>query len=128
MNIACYNIRGLNSVEKQVAIKKITKEYRIPLFGVIETRTNCANKDLIMRQTFGTWLGIFNYSWNILGRIWVCGNPAIISVQCMGLTDQIIHCFVTILHSNATFMASFVYGLNQVRGRRELWENVGEHL
>ncbi|KAI3471428.1 hypothetical protein Pfo_030792 [Paulownia fortunei] len=127
MIFACQNIRGLNALEKQAAIIKLVHEHNIPVFCVIETHVNKVNQSHILRNIFANLRCIDNYSWNVLGRIWVCWNPMLIDVNCLSMTDQIIYCEVKILEHGTPFFASFVYGLNQVASRRELWNEIEKH-
>ncbi|KAI3472118.1 hypothetical protein Pfo_029606 [Paulownia fortunei] len=93
MIFARQNIRGLNALEKQAAIRKLVHEHNIPMFCVIETHVNKVNQSHILRNIFANWRCIDNYSWNVLGRIWVCWNPMLIDSHmneldnCINLDD-----------------------------------------
>lgn len=40
------------------------------------------------------------------------------------MTNQLIHCKVVPKGAAATFMCSFVYGVNDKNGRRSLWKSL----
>ncbi|KAK3229904.1 hypothetical protein Dsin_001785 [Dipteronia sinensis] len=59
-----------------------------------------------------------------LGRIWVGWGPRILNITKISETDQIIHCNACILDTNDQFRISFVYGSNDDRLRKALWQSM----
>ncbi|KAK3212635.1 hypothetical protein Dsin_017341 [Dipteronia sinensis] len=59
-----------------------------------------------------------------LGRIWVGWDPRILNITKISETDQIINCNACILDTNDQFRISFVYGSNDDRLRKTLWQSM----
>ena len=58
------------------------------------------------------------------GRIWILWDPAIVNVQVLLSTDQIIHMKVTIIQLQIQFAVSFIYGHNYYILRRGFWDSL----
>ncbi|KAK3221972.1 hypothetical protein Dsin_008997 [Dipteronia sinensis] len=64
------------------------------------------------------------YNSHSLGRIWVGWDPRILNITKISETDQIIHCNACILDTNDQFRISFVYGSNDDKLRKALWQSM----
>ena len=71
MNVACWNVRGLNSPLRQQEVRALVQENGIGLLGLVETRVSSDNSKVIMTNLLGGWYSINNYSNHPNGRIWV---------------------------------------------------------
>ncbi|KAK3204560.1 hypothetical protein Dsin_018606 [Dipteronia sinensis] len=74
-------------------------------------------------QVFKDWDMIDSYNSHSLGRIWVGWDPRILNITKISETDQIVHCNACILDTNDQFRISFVYGSNDDRLRKALWQS-----
>ena len=99
-------------------------EHKLSLVCLVETRVRWINKPLVVNSVFKEWDMLDNYNSHGLGRIWVGWDPRIINISKISETDQIIHCQACILESNDRFKISFVYGSNDDRARRALWDSM----
>lgn len=67
----------------------------------------------------------FNYESHYNGRIWVRWNPYFWNVDIIFVSSQVIHCKVQQLNNNSPeFLVSFVYGMNTIIERRDLWKEL----
>ncbi|KAK3229975.1 hypothetical protein Dsin_001856 [Dipteronia sinensis] len=124
INLACWNTRGLNSTPKQSEVRKLVLDHNISLVCLIETRVRINKKTLVANSVFKDWDMIDNYNSHSLGRIWVGWDPRILNITKIRETDQIIHCDACILDINDQFRISFVYGSNDDRLRKALWQSM----
>ncbi|KAK2658720.1 hypothetical protein Ddye_005253 [Dipteronia dyeriana] len=99
-------------------------DHKLSLVCLVETRVRKTNTPLVVNSVFKNWDILDNYSSHDLGRIWVGWDPRILKISKISETDQIIHCLACILDSNDQFNISFVYGSNDERARRALWDNM----
>ncbi|KAK2652852.1 hypothetical protein Ddye_012708 [Dipteronia dyeriana] len=99
-------------------------DQQLSLVCLVETRVRKTNTPLVVNSIFKNWDILDNYSSHDIGRIWVGWYPRILKISKISETDQIIHCLACILDSNDQFNISFVYGSNDERARRALWDNM----
>lgn len=55
MNIITWNVRGMNNVYKQKALKNFYRENNVVLIAVLENRVKANKAEAIMRKVFGNW-------------------------------------------------------------------------
>ena len=103
-------------------------DLKLSLICLVETRVRIINKPNVIKSVFKDWDMLDNYNSHSLGRIWVGWDPEILKVSKNCETDQIIHCHACLLDNYDTFRISFVYGSNDNRARRALWENMCANL
>jgi len=108
MFLGCWNIRGLNDLLKHIEFHCLVQKHIVTPFGLGETRVREVNKDSVFSG----------------GRIWVCWDPNLLMVDLLGSSDQIIHVCVTMLVSNISSNASFVYGENNMTKYKAFWDDI----
>ena len=91
---------------------------------ILETRVRNSNKDRIFTSILPDWGLLHNYDHALLGRIWVCWNPSVVSIAAMHCTDQAILCYITVLKDNSFFFCSAIYASNNQIDRRVLWSHL----
>lgn len=95
MNIACWNVRGLNKPLRQREVVRFLRSNNVALVGLLGTRVK-QNKAGNARKLFGpTWQFADNYSSAINGRIWVGWDVSRVSFQPISDTDQVLHGYFT---------------------------------
>ncbi|KAL2252972.1 UNVERIFIED_CONTAM: hypothetical protein Sindi_0091900 [Sesamum indicum] len=99
LNIAVWNVRGLNKRDHQLALKDLVSEYRLHFLGILETRVRLNNV-----------MHIQSFYFHI-------GNGLSIIL----LLIQFIHCRVTNMADNEAVIITVVYGASEVIDRRNLW-------
>ncbi|KAK3193257.1 hypothetical protein Dsin_024567 [Dipteronia sinensis] len=117
-------LRGLNSTPKQSEVRKLLLDYNISLVCLIKTRVRINKKTLVANSVFKDWDMIDNCNSHSPGRIWVGWDPRILNFTKISETNHIIHCNACILDTNDQFRISFVYGSNDDRLRKALWQSM----
>ncbi|XP_050233167.1 uncharacterized protein LOC126681663 [Mercurialis annua] len=123
MIFTTWNIRGLNESLKQAEVKKLLVLKRCALIGVLETRVCSCNKERMWNKlNLQGWELIDNYSHSDIGKIWVIFDSLKVNVQCIGSSDQFIHCKVNM--EGVSFIWTVVYGSNHLVERQRLWKHL----
>ena len=122
MKMACWNIRGVNSLFKQREIRSLIHSNNISLFRIIETQVQQENSIQIANDLLRGWRYVFNYNHHPNGRIWVFWNPDILDVSVLLDSDQLMHVEVSIIQKQISFLVSFSYGLHSRYQQCQLWQ------
>ncbi|KAG7569624.1 Endonuclease/exonuclease/phosphatase superfamily [Arabidopsis thaliana x Arabidopsis arenosa] len=86
-----------------------------------EVKENRVGK--VLDKTFGDWSLVTNYEFSRLGRIWVTWNKQT-KMQVVFKSGQMITCAVQLQGFEEDFWCSFIYALNTVEERKELWRDI----
>ena len=100
------------------------KDHSLNVVYILEARVRTSNKDRIFTSVLSGWGLLHNYDLTLLGRIWVCWNPSVVSITAMHCTDQAILCYITVLKDNSSFFCSAIYVSNNQIDRRVLWSHL----
>lgn len=122
-SFAFWNIRGLNQPCKQFAVKSLFKQNNACFFSVLESRVREVNKIRLL-EAFVNWKALDNYSAVDGGRIWVFWNPRRITVTCLKISNQLIHCHVAFKDSGIVVLVTTVYAFNEPNDRVSLWDDI----
>ncbi|KAL2248085.1 UNVERIFIED_CONTAM: hypothetical protein Sindi_2660800 [Sesamum indicum] len=120
LNIAVWNVRGLNKRDHQLALKDLVSEYRLHFLGILETRVRLNNVMHIQSFLLPHWKWFVDYS-SVGNRIWIAWDENIVDVHILDSADQFIHCRVTNMADNESVIITVVYGASEVIDRRNLW-------
>ncbi|XP_028066993.1 uncharacterized protein LOC114269841 [Camellia sinensis] len=101
--------RGLNDPSRQREVAKFLKKEDINIVGLLKTKVIDSNHVRILNQVLHDWVSLSNYEHAILGRIWVCWNPAFCTVDVLDSSDQHMWCKIKVLNGDIHFFAGFVY-------------------
>ena len=123
LNIAVWNVRGLNKRDHQLALKDLVSEYRLHFLGILETRVRITNVMHIQSFLLPQWKWFVDYA-NVGNRIWLAWDDNAIDVHILDLGEQFIHCRVTNRADNEIAIITVVYGASEVIGRRALWNSL----
>ncbi|KAJ8425485.1 hypothetical protein Cgig2_023901 [Carnegiea gigantea] len=117
-------IRGLNWPNKQVDVYIFLQLNKVGLLGLFETKVKEHNVDTVASRAFPGWRWVHNFSLNPRGRIWVAWKPSIYHIKLIYMTEQFIHCHAMHMSLKVKFYITFVYGLNQLQQRKQMWSNL----
>lgn len=124
MKCLSWNIRGFNDPQKLIELKKLLKEFKINIVGLLETKVKYRNFANFSKK-FGTaWKWTHNYDYSSRGRIWLGWNSNDLIVDILMVTVQLIHCKVFIRAHNCEVLLTIVYGLHSIEARRPLWDDL----
>lgn len=104
-------------------MKALLRKYKVSVAALIETKVKEMNSSRIL-QNLGNWKFVGNYTYAHNGRIWLIWNSAKVSVACLSVTGQLVHCRITDLENSDCFLASFIYAANIVQERVSLWADI----
>lgn len=121
-----WNVRGLNKTTKHSVIREWIKKNSLQFGCILETRVKEGKAGRVASSVFGNWSMMSNYENSRMGRIWVVWSPKVRVTPCFK-SDQMITCSIWMEGLAEEIIVSFVYGLNQEEGRRELWEDIKNH-
>ena len=85
IKLAAWNIRGLNDPLKKKEIRSFVRVHSISVVCILETRVKSSNMDRICASILPGWGLIHNYDHALLGRIWVCWNTSVVSIDAINL-------------------------------------------
>lgn len=121
-----WNIRGFNKPSKHLVVKEWVKKCGFQFGCLIETRVKESKVKKIIEWVFPGWSYMANYDYNRLGRIWVLWSSQVRVTPCFQ-SAQIVTCSVLLEGLKEEFFCSFVYGLNLMEERKELWRDIKAH-
>ena len=75
MNIASWNIRGLNWPNKQEEVKLFLHHHNIGWLGLLETKVKPTKMNAIASNIFPGWNWINNFHEHPGGPIWIAWHP-----------------------------------------------------
>lgn len=125
INIASWNIRGLNSPLKQNEIKLFILDKEINIIDILEVKVRLQNFQNIKNKIFRNWDVLHNTSPNSVARIWLGWDPTLFLVQPLYEEEQCITCrIIAKTQDPVSFILSAVYGSNARSQRRDLWRSL----
>lgn len=123
VNVAAWNIRGLNTPIKKMEVRSLLADNNISIMGVLETKVKEENCDRV-RKGICDWNFITNYNHAYNGRVWVLWDDSKIAVEELFQGSQFIHCRATLLDINKVVELTFVYAMNSSEEREDLWSSL----
>ncbi|XP_063935557.1 uncharacterized protein LOC135147075 [Daucus carota subsp. sativus] len=121
MNLAAWNVRGLNKKPHQDEVVNFINSNGLSLCGFLETKVKSHNSLSISKRIKKGWKWIFNNDYHYNGRIWVGWDPNFWDIVVVDCNAQWITCKCTFKEKNVSFLSSFVYAYNNACDRIPLW-------
>ena len=123
LNLAVWNVRGLNKRDHQLALKDLISEYRLDFMGILETRVRFNNVMHIQSVLLPHWKWFVDYA-TVGNRIWVAWDDNVVDVHILDLGNQFMHCRVTHRADSESLIITIVYGASEMIDRRNLWNTL----
>ncbi|KAL0386432.1 UNVERIFIED_CONTAM: LINE-1 retrotransposable element O protein [Sesamum latifolium] len=123
INAAIWNVRGLNRRDPQVSVANLVSEYRLQFIGLLETRVSIGNVARVQRGLLPRWSWFVDYV-SPGNRIWLAWGEDFIDLNVLKTGDQFVHCSAHIRCLHVHVLITVVYGVNDVVGRRVLWDDL----
>ena len=124
MNLATWNVRGLNKRPHQNEVVNFISSNSLSLICCVETKVKENNFLAISKRINRNWSWVHNYDCHHNGRIWVGWDKNIWKLAVHSKTAQQITCSLTFLEKDIQFFSTFVYALNKPHQREPLWHNL----
>ena len=93
--IAAWNVRGLNSLQKQNEVKHFIQKYEVGLVGLLEHKVKLPNLGKLYQKVFAKWCFTSNASYHPGGRIVVAWKAGSFNVNIVAASSQFLHCHIT---------------------------------
>ncbi|KAL0439821.1 UNVERIFIED_CONTAM: hypothetical protein Slati_2465100 [Sesamum latifolium] len=113
--------RGLNHRDHQVSVANLVSEHRLQFVGLLEMRVSVGNVARVQRGLLPRWNWFVDYV-SPGNRIWLAWDEDFIDLNVFDAGDQFIHCSAHIRSLHVHVLITVVYGVNDVVGRRVLWD------
>ncbi|XP_074299689.1 uncharacterized protein LOC141630838 [Silene latifolia] len=123
-NIGCWNVRGINSLNKQADVKWFLHQNKLGLYGLFETKVKSINFISVLNNIGQRWSGINNNVHHPGGRVWIIWLPQIFNVYLVHSSNQKITVDVTDRQSGDHFWFTVVYGSNSDTERLHIWHEL----
>ncbi|XP_062099934.1 uncharacterized protein LOC133805796 [Humulus lupulus] len=121
-NILSWNLRGLNSINKQISVQDVCRRNKIGIGGLLETKMRGNKIGEFMEHKLPNWE--FYSSPKIEGRLLIIWRKGIVRMSVLEESPQTVHCQVNLVGQRGMFYVTFVYGYNVLENRRSLWHDL----
>ncbi|XP_060960884.1 uncharacterized protein LOC133031410 [Cannabis sativa] len=122
--VISWNVRGINSQQKQLNVKQFIALQKADLVGLLETRVKSSKLGDLYQRMFQGWCFTTNLAWHKGGRIIMAWNHLLFNITIIKCTSQMIHSHIETLNNRYKFFITFVYGFNDENGRKVLWNDL----
>ncbi|XP_074292883.1 uncharacterized protein LOC141619763 [Silene latifolia] len=119
-----WNVRGINSVNKQSDVRGFMHNNNVGFFGLLEIRVRSSSINKVHGGIGSQWSLVHNNDSHPGGRIWVIWDDVNYKVDVISCEAQVIHTKVTFLPTGKEWWLSVVYGFNKVHERLPLWASI----
>ncbi|XP_056687882.1 uncharacterized protein [Spinacia oleracea] len=123
--VLAWNVRGLNSTQKQDEVKHFIQKYAVGLVGILEHKVKLSNLGRLYQRVFANWCFSRNSSFHDGGRIVIAWKSGCFHVNIVAASSQFVHCHVTPVSGMHSFYCTFVYAFNNPNLRQDLWRDLG---
>ncbi|XP_056690078.1 uncharacterized protein [Spinacia oleracea] len=94
--VLAWNVRGLNSTQKQDEVKHFIQKYAVGLVGLLEHKVKLSNLGRLYQRVFANWCFSSNSSFHDGGRIVIAWKSGCFNVNIVAASSQFVHCHVTL--------------------------------
>lgn len=114
----------MNNSEKTKEVKNFLVGNDISVMGLIETKVKLQNEKKIQKKLGNKWNWLTNYNHHEKGRLWVGWRQDRCKLELYVNHKQFIATKITPINSIKSFHIIFVYGLHNVKDRREMLQEL----
>ncbi|XP_056685823.1 uncharacterized protein [Spinacia oleracea] len=122
--IAAWNVRGLNSLQKQNEVKHFIQKYEVGLVGLLEDKVKLPNLGKLYQKVFAKWCFTSNARYHPGGRIVVAWKAGSFNVNIVAASSEFLHCHITLVSGMPAFFCTFIYAHNEAGLRQDLWRDL----
>ena len=119
-----WNVRGINTIKKQLDVKHFTSELVVGVVGLLETKVKPSNLGRLYQRIFNGWCFTSNSSFHEGGRIIVALKASSFKVNILGGSSQYLHCYLEPRSGKPGFYCTLIYAFNETVKREELWKDL----
>ncbi|XP_062104358.1 uncharacterized protein LOC133815544 [Humulus lupulus] len=118
-NIASWNVRGVNDKNKQNSVLEFCSLNKIGVGALLETKLKDNKIKEMMVNKFSSW--DYYSSPTIEGRLLIIWRKSFVKVIVLAESSQFAHCYVKMSGQEVACCITFVYGLNTIVERKNIW-------
>ncbi|XP_074271406.1 uncharacterized protein LOC141595341 [Silene latifolia] len=122
-SIGFWNVRGINSTNKQNDVRYFLHNNNVGIFSLLETRVHSNSINKVHQGIENNWSLVHNNSVHDGGRIWVIWDSGNYTIDTISIEAQVIYVKVTCITGQMWWM-SVIYGFNRVNERLPLWTSL----
>ncbi|GAA0159052.1 hypothetical protein LIER_38781 [Lithospermum erythrorhizon] len=130
MKILCWNVRGLSWASESAPTLKLvlelSKRYQVPFICLLETKSDLHHFDFFDANRFPSWESSTNFHLIENGRIGLFWDTNRVTCDVLEVCEQHMHLQVHCKVTQHVFLATFIYNVYSVPGRRDLWEYLAQ--
>ncbi|GJZ42324.1 putative reverse transcriptase domain-containing protein [Tanacetum coccineum] len=128
INVASWNIRGLNFTPKQNEVRQVISENNLSVFAILESHVVKSKLMKCALWFFDIGIGSSNGAWCSKGtRIILGWNHNEVDVTIINQNDQAVHSRLWLKKEKKEIFCTFVYAHNKYNQRRDLWNALCLH-
>ena len=109
MNIAAWNVRGLNQPLKQMEVRKYISGSSLGIIGLSETKVRTPNIESTCKQISTSFSYFGNHSNHGVARILLLWDPMAVKINIITSSSQAVFCHIDHQVLSMDFFATFVY-------------------
>ena len=118
--ILAWNVKGLNTAQKQNEVKAVIHRHAVGLVGLLEHKVKITKLGDLYQRMFTNWCFSSNSSYHKGGRILIAWNPSCFHINIIAASSQLMHCYVEPVSGMCGFFCSFIYAFTDNAGRKKL--------
>lgn len=123
--VESWNVRGVNSINKQAEVKQFLQPQNVKLMELLETKIKASSLGALYLNLCPGWCITTNNTHYKGGRIVVIWQPTAYTVSIIMSTNQLIQCKVTAVNKREELWCTFVYAFNDKKDRETLCTATG---
>ncbi|GKB44590.1 RNA-directed DNA polymerase, eukaryota, reverse transcriptase zinc-binding domain protein [Tanacetum coccineum] len=128
INVASWNIRGLNFTPKQNEVRQVISGNNLSVFAILESHVVKSKLMKMCSLVFRHWDWTSNGAWCSKGtRIILGWNHNEVDVTIINQNDQAVHSRLWLKKEKKEIFCTFVYAHNKYNQRRDLWNALCLH-
>ena len=128
LKIGVWNIRGMNTVDKQREVKNLISSEKLKICAILETRLKSKKLHKTCDKVFQGWEWTLNMQCCTKGcRITLGWDEQEVSIQVLNKTSQSMFWVICDDQYKIKCFYTFVYAANEGGDRRNLWKELHQN-
>ncbi|GKC82948.1 hypothetical protein Tco_1138665 [Tanacetum coccineum] len=128
INVASWNIRGMNISPKQNEVRQVIFENKFLVCAILESYVTGLNLERMCKYVFHHWNWVSNAMACIKGTQVILGwNQNDVDIKVIHQDAQVVHTRIWLKVERKELFCSFIYAHNRYTQRRALWNGLCLH-
>lgn len=122
--LATWNVRGMNTADKQRNISHFVHKHKLGFVELLETKLHSHKISTCYNKLFPTWRSINNSDQHPRGRIWILWQESEFEVNALMSDAHFIQLELVCKSTQGRFALTVVYAPNELAERYALWDRL----